>query len=267
MDSYNDKLIDHAKQVSSDIENIINRPLSFSYCDDFFDDSYPCTDYAPIVAEPLVNKQYSKETQEICGTRKQDQKGNTREEIKTQKNVPMKYAPAEETDKREAPKKKDFAATVDIFGEERDDEDFLLNYDINRLFDIQREVAILANALQKYQVNRSKEIREEAVTKSRKEEELNKKKQIIDDLVNDISGLYENLKVRENIIAQKEKLILSIEDEKQASTEKMTEKPRKEQKKPEAPTPKNDFTFVAADDFGLNNISISAINDAISSLK
>ncbi len=218
---------------SSDIEELIHKPVSFSLNDDFFTERTPVkedylnmySDIAPLVQTP----KYTSDTSFKKGASRR------REEQRPERNDKYSMLPEftgrfkyefvmsedEQVVKEEIPQKEDVKEDVrtfftepekNIFGEKRTDEDILFGYDINRLFDIQKEISVLINAIQRLQSSQLRiSKREEELTQKAQSiiKENERKKAIIDKLVDDVTSLYEVLKLRTELVEEKEDVILS----------------------------------------------------------
>ncbi len=308
---------------SSDIEELIHKPVSFSLNDDFFNERTSVAqdhpnlyeDIAPLVQTP----RYAPDTSFKKGSSRR------REEPKNERNDKYSMLPeftgrfkyefvssSEEVSSFEI--KNDIAPEVNeeakftfpeesdksIFGEKRTDEDVLFTYDVNRLFDIQKEISILINAIQRLQSSQLKiSRREEELTLKAQSiiKENERKKAIIDKLVDDVTSLYEVLKLRTELVEEREDVILSemapaedftevIASEETVHSENVwAEKPVVEKKYSDSPMSFAQHNAALKElekekekqeeynyDFhspcpGLNPSNIAAINRAINSLK
>ncbi len=309
---------------SSDIEELIHKPVSFSLNDDFFNERTPVSedhpnlyeDIAPLVQTPRYApdtsfKKGSSRRKEEARTERNDKysmlpefTGKFKYEFVMDEETPSSFEIKEDV-KEEVKEEVKFSfpeeSDKNIFGEKRSDEDILFGYDINRLFDIQKEISILINAIQRLQSSQLRiSRREEELTKKAQSiiKENERKKAIIDKLVDDVTSLYEVLRMRGELVEKSEDILLgelaipeetALEsDEKFTSENTWAEKPpverkysaspmsfaehnamlrqekerKEEEKKAEVFIPEHNVSCP-----GLNASNIAAINRAISSLK
>ncbi|MBR6801917.1 MAG: hypothetical protein IKM61_09215 [Eubacteriaceae bacterium] len=310
-------MTNYDKFHSSDIEDFIKSPVSFSLNDDFFDEEKPSKeryknlyDHIEPLVQPKKNIPPQPKAQESSPTAEKPRKtretkknnkysvfsdllGKFRYEPAPEENVSSKMAyeafREDEPEKAEPEKK----TRTDIFGEERIDEDLLYNYDVNRLFDIQREISTLINAIQRLQSSETRLSKKEEELRERAEKmmrENSAKKEHIDKLFDDINSLYEVIKARSALLEEREDELLAEpktpvltyspylpESSSSKREPKWAEKPPVINSAKESPksfseaskekAAKESFEINDVPTFGLDKMSISAINSAINSMK
>ncbi len=222
---------------SSDIEDFIRTPVSFSLHDDFFTEKTPVKeeylqqydDIAPLVQSPRYTsdnsfkKGSSRRKEEVKPERKDkysmmpEYTGRFKYEfVPAESDIRESKSEENETVFTEEPKVffEDIAEEKNdnnIFGDLRTDEDILFSYDINRLFDIQKEISTLINAIQRLQASQIKISTREAELNRKAQKiikENERKKVVIDKLIEDITSLYDVLRLRTELVEQKEDVIL-----------------------------------------------------------